>query len=90
MRWAAEFKGQLIAGLDGSLYEPYSRAVVEEVQQALIARGLYRGPVNGVLDLPTMQATYEFQKVNSLLQVSGVPSPRTRKVLEQGSHTDPL
>jgi hypothetical protein len=89
MTWAAEFKGQLIAGLDGSLYEPYRRAVIEQIQQSLILRGLYRGPVNGVLDLPTMKATYAFQKVNNHLQLSGVPSPRTRKVLQQGSHTDP-
>jgi hypothetical protein len=62
---------------------------VERVQHALAARGLYGGPVHGVLDRPTMEAIYAFQKAHFGLELSGVPSPRTRKMIEQGSHTDP-
>src|SRR5262245_23152569 len=86
---AQEFTGELITGLDGVLYEPYQPKTIERVQVALKARGLYEGPVNGVLDAPTMRAIYAFQKATGYLQVCGVPTPRTRKVLEQGSHTDP-
>src|SRR5262245_5950050 len=48
--WAKEFQGQLIEGLDGSVYEPYRRTLIERVQKALVDRGLYTGPVNGILD----------------------------------------
>jgi hypothetical protein len=80
---------ELITGLDGGLYEPYRPGTIERVQRALIARELYRGPVNGILDEPTIKAIYAFQKMTRTLQVCGVPTPRTRKLLEQGSHTDP-
>jgi hypothetical protein len=43
--------------------------------------------MNGILDPPTMKSIYAFQEANRL-QRCGVPTPRTRKVLEQGSHTD--
>src|SRR5262245_2232195 len=33
--WAKNFKGQLIEGLDGNLYEPYGRPLIERVQKAL-------------------------------------------------------
>ena len=86
--WAKEFEGQLIEGLDGSVYEPYVRATIERVQKALVDRGLYMGPVNGILDLPTMKSIFAFQKANYHLQRCGIPTPHTRKMLEQGSHTD--
>ena len=86
--WAKEFKGQLIEGLDGNVYEPYGRPLIERVQKALGYRGLYKGPVNGVLDRPTMKSVFEFQKGSYVLQRCGIPTPNTRKMLEQGSHTD--
>jgi len=86
--WAKGFEGWLIKGLDGKLYEPYRPAVIERAQHALRNRGLYAGPVNGVLDAPTMKAIYAFQRATQTLQRCGIPTPRTRKMLEQGSHTD--
>src|SRR5262245_6877548 len=86
--WAKTFPGKLIAGLDGSLYVPYRRATIARVQRALRDRGLYTGPANGVLDRPTMESIYEFQEANFNLQRCGVPTPRTRDMLQQGSHTD--
>jgi hypothetical protein len=86
--WAHEFPGVLIAGLDGGLYVPYKRITIEGVQKALQRRGLYVGPVNGVLDRPTMKSIYEFQQANINLQRCGIPTPHTRNLLEQGSHTD--
>jgi putative peptidoglycan binding protein len=86
--WAEKFPGRLIAGLDGSLYVPYKRATIERVQKALIDRGLYAGPANGVLDRPTMKSIYEFQEANFNLQRCGIPTPHTRDMLQQGSHTD--
>ena len=88
MVWAKGYRGQLIAGLDGALYEPYRAAIIKHVQQVLNERGLYPGPINGILDLPTMKAIYTFQEANHNLQMCGVPTPHTRKMLEQGSHTD--
>jgi hypothetical protein len=88
--WAEGYKGLFIEGLDGGLYPAYNPNTIQRVQQALVDRGLYTGPVNGILDLPTMRAIYSFQKATHVLQVSGIPTPRTRKMLEQGSHTDPL
>jgi len=88
MAWAKGFAGQLIAGLDGELYEPYRTVTIERVQRIIRERGLYTGPINGILDTPTMKAIYTFQEATHILQVCGVPTPRTRKMLEQGSHTD--
>jgi hypothetical protein len=78
----------LIVGLDGELYEPYHPKTIEVIQFALRARGVYGGPVNGTLDLATMRAIYVFQRATGSLQLCGIPTPRTRKILEQGSHTD--
>ena len=90
MMWAKGFTGELIKGRDGNLYEPYRASTIEETQTALAGRGIYSGPINGVLDRPTMEAIQAFQELNyNLLQVCGIPTPRTRKMLEQGSHTDP-
>jgi hypothetical protein len=86
--WAKEFEGQLIEGLDGNLYEPYGHATIERVQKALEDRGLYTGHVNGVLDRPTMKSIFAFQEAHYHLQRCGIPTPHTRKMLEQGSHTD--
>jgi hypothetical protein len=86
--WADKFEGQLIAGLDGGLYVPYRRTTIERVQDALKEHGLYMGMTNGVLDLPTMKSIYEFQKANQNLPRCGIPTPNTRIMLEQGSHTD--
>jgi hypothetical protein len=78
----------LIAGLDGGLYEPYRPAAIHRVQKTLKDRGLYTGPMNGILDLPTMKSIYAFQEATPNLQRCGIPTPYTRKMLEQGSHTD--
>jgi len=88
MAWAKGLAGYFIAGFDGGLYEPYRRATIESVQQSLRDRGLYAGPINGILDAPTMKALFTFQQATHNLQLCGVPTPRTRKMLEQGSHTD--
>ena len=88
MAWAEKFEGELIAGLDGWLYLPYKSITIRDTQKALVERGLYVGPVNGVLDPPTMRAIYAFQKVTHMLQPCGIPTPRTRRLLAQGSHTD--
>jgi hypothetical protein len=85
--WAKEYERLFIAGLDGGLYDPYRPATIQRVQKALQDRGLYAGPMNGILDLPTMKSIYAFQEANNL-QRCGVPTPYTRKMLEQGSHTD--
>jgi putative peptidoglycan binding protein len=73
----------------GGSYEPYRPKAIERIQRALKVRGLYGGPLNGVLDKSTMKAIYEFQRMAGTLQICGVPTPRTRRLLEQGSHTDP-
>ena len=88
MVWANNFPKQLILGLDGDLYEPYAGTTIEVVQKALWDRGLYAGPMNGILDLPTMKSIYAFQEANRILQRCGIPTPHTRKMLKQGSHTD--
>jgi hypothetical protein len=77
----------LVPGMDGSLYEAYAEVAVLRTQDALRRRGLYHGPLNGVLDRPTMQAIYDFQSASLGLDRSGIPTPRTRLLLEQGSHT---
>jgi hypothetical protein len=87
--WARGYEGIAIAGLDGGIYDPYRPAIIESVQRALVERGLYIGPVNGVLDTPTMKSIYAFQEASGALQLSGVPTPGTRALLGQGSHTDP-
>jgi hypothetical protein len=86
--WAQGFEGQLIRGLDGELYPPYSATTIRHVQSVMKNRGLYAGPLNGVLDAPTMESIYTFQEATYDLLRCGVPTPRTRKLLEQGSHTD--
>ena len=86
--WAKDFQGQLIPGLDGALYESYRKATIGTVQKTLKDRGLYAGTVNGILDRPTMKSIYAFQEANGNLQRCGVPTPHTRKMLKQGSHTD--
>lgn len=70
----------LVRGLDGGTYEPYNPALVQKVQKALKAAGLYQGEENGLLDDGTMKAIGEFQEKNDL-KVSGVPTPNTRKLL---------
>lgn len=78
---------RLFIGLDGALYVPYRSSTIQNVQKSLQDRGLYDGPMTGVLDGPTMKSIYAFQEANNL-QRCGVPTPNTRKMLEQGSHTD--
>lgn len=84
-----ERPGPLVHGLDGELYLPYPAATIHRVQSALKDRGLYQGLVHGVLDPETMKSIYAFQEASTTLQRCGVPTPRTRKLLAQGSHTDP-
>ena len=86
--WAKGFQGRFITGLDGALYAAYREATIENVQRTLRDRGLYAGPVNGILDRPTMQSIFAFQEANDILQRCGIPTPHTRKMLMQGSHTD--
>jgi hypothetical protein len=76
-----------VAGLDGAVYASYRPDIIQRVQRALKERGLYAGPTNGILDRPTMKSIYAFQAVNNL-QRCGIPTPHTRRMLEQGSHTD--
>jgi hypothetical protein len=85
--WAQGFEGELIMGLNGELYPRYSATTITHVQSLMKNRGLYAGPLNGVLDAPTMESIYKFQAAYYLLRC-GVPTPRTRQLLEQGSHTD--
>jgi hypothetical protein len=85
--WAQGFEGELIMGLNRELYPPYSATTITHVQSVMKNRGLYAGPLNGVLDAPTMESIYKFQAAYYLLRC-GVPTPRTRQLLEQGSHTD--
>jgi hypothetical protein len=84
--WAVGFEG-LIRGLDGYLYEAYNVPAITRTQETLWTRGLYDGPIDGVLDLETMRALYAFQEASYGLSHSGIPTPRTRDLLEQGSHT---
>jgi hypothetical protein len=86
VRWAEGFEG-LIRGLDGYLYEGYGTPAISRTQQTLRTRGLYNGPIDGVLDLETMRAIYAFQEASYGLSHSGIPTPRTRHLLDQGSHT---
>jgi len=86
--WAKGFQGRFITGLDGALYESYREATIENVQRMLKDRGLYAGPINGILDRPTMRSIFAFQEANEILQRCGIPTPHTRKMLKQGSHTD--
>jgi hypothetical protein len=86
--WATGFRGTFIVGLDGAFYNPYRASTVHWVQQILTERGLYSGSAHGILDTETMRAIYEFQRANGILQPCGVPTPLTRKLLGQGSHTD--
>lgn len=86
--WAQGFEGELIMGLDGQLYLPYDSTTIRHVQSVMKNRGLYSGPLNGVLDTPTMESIYAFQEAAYFLLRCGVPTPRTRNMLDQGSHTD--
>jgi hypothetical protein len=86
--WARGFEGDLIQGLDGAVYIAYDAATIKQVQSVMKDRGLYAGPINGVLDPPTMESIFTFQEANLYLLRCGIPTPRTRKLLEQGSHTD--
>jgi peptidoglycan hydrolase-like protein with peptidoglycan-binding domain len=72
----------LIRGLDGGDYQPYAPSVIERVQQELQARNLYSGAIDGVLSQNTMEAIGQFQRENNL-QVCGVPTPQTRRLLMQ-------
>jgi hypothetical protein len=72
----------LVRGLDGGDYTPYAPNVIERVQQALQTRGLYNGAIDGVLGETTMEAIAQFQRQNNL-QVCGVPTPQTRRLLMQ-------
>src|SRR6476620_2544474 len=69
--WAEGFIVALIAGFDGGSYEPYRPKAIERIQRALKVRGLYDGPVNGVLNKPTMKAIYAFQRMAGTLQGCG-------------------
>ncbi len=70
----------MIQGLDGGSYENVCPSVMKNVQVALQAKGLYAGPISGVLDEATLNAIGEYQKANGL-RVSGVPSPATRAAM---------
>jgi hypothetical protein len=72
----------LVRGLDGGDYEPYASSVVQRVQEALQTRGLYSGAIDGILGEATMEAIGQFQRQNNL-QVCGVPTPQTRRLLMQ-------
>jgi hypothetical protein len=79
---------RLIRGLDGGDYEPYAPRVIEQAQEALRSQGLYSGEVNGILDQATKEALSEFQRQHGL-QVCGVPTPSTRRLLFQNGTAVP-
>lgn len=85
--WANGFEWELIVGVDGNIYPAYKASTIEQTQLLLARRGLYHGPANGILDQPTMEAICILQEAAIGMQVSGIPTPRTRMLLEQGSHT---
>lgn len=72
---------QLIKGLDEGEYERYPKATVQWVQKILKDGGLYKGEADGNWNQETMQAIAAFQKQRKL-QVSGIPSPKTREALK--------
>lgn len=78
--WEEGAVGELVPGLDGAEYPAYAPAVIGEVQEALSREGVYTGPINQVLDEPTIDAIGAFQEANDI-HVSGVPSPMTRERL---------
>ena len=49
--WAQGFEGELIMGLDGGLYPPYSATTIMHIQSVMKNRGLYSGPLNGMRSL---------------------------------------
>jgi hypothetical protein len=53
--------------------------LISTLQRALEARGLYRGPINGVMDLPTRRAVRRYQNNNGL--PSGLLSIQTARGL---------
>jgi peptidoglycan hydrolase-like protein with peptidoglycan-binding domain len=61
---------------------------IKKAKEALKAKGLTPGPINGVLDGKTQQALRDFQKANKL-PVTGVLDPQTAEKLgvnlEKGS-----
>jgi peptidoglycan hydrolase-like protein with peptidoglycan-binding domain len=79
----AEKQIALVRGLDHVTYEGYQPGLVKKVQNTLKADGLYQGQINGALDKPTMKAIGEFQRTHHL-EMSGIPTPRTRKELLKG------
>lgn len=84
--WAAE-DFTLIMGLDGGDYKPYKEIVVERAQGQLADLGLYHGAVDGKLSQETMEALAQFQQGHDL-QVTGLPTPRTRHELKKAAGAD--
>ena len=70
----------LVLGLNGEEYEAYKRSVIEQAQEELTSLGLYAGPADGWLEASTKRALAALQEQNSL-EASGVPTPKTRRVL---------
>ena len=70
----------LVMGLDGEEYEAYKKSVIETTQEQLSGLGLYDGPVDGWLEKTTKRALAALQAQHGL-GGSGVPTPKTRKVL---------
>ncbi len=80
--WVEGSEGSLVMGLNGGEYPPYKPLVIQELQRFLFDQGIYEGPVTGVLDLETMEATGRFQREHNIVE-SGVPSPETREAMKR-------
>lgn len=70
----------LAAALVAEPASGFTNPQIPGLQVALQARGLYRGPIDGVAGPLTAQAVRDFQR-SKRLRVDGLAGPRTRKAL---------
>ena len=60
--------------------ETLSRNEIRWAQRQLRNQGLYKGPINGALNIPTQHALGEFQKQNGLTVTSSLDQPTMRSL----------
>ena len=60
--------------------EKLSKTDIQWAQQQLRTEGLYKGPINGALNLQTQHALGEFQKENGLTVTSSLDQPTVRRL----------